>query len=1109
MAVKVSEQAAEEDPLWYKDGVIYQLHIKAFFDSSGDGIGDFAGLTQKLDYLQDLGVTALWLLPFYPSPLKDDGYDIASYTAINENYGTLNDFKVFLREAKRRGLKVITELVVNHTSDQHPWFQKAREAKPGSSLRDFYVWSDNPEKYKEVRIIFKDFEPSNWTWDPVAKSYYWHRFFHHQPDLNFDNPAVHKALFQALDFWMELGVDGLRLDAVPYLYEREGTSCENLPETHEFLKKLRKHIDGNFTNRMLLAEANQWPEDVRPYFGDGDECHVAFHFPLMPRLFMALAMEDRFPIIDILDQTPEIPENSQWALFLRNHDELTLEMVTDEDRDYMYRTYAQDSQARINLGIRRRLAPLLRNHRRRIELMNALLFSFPGTPIIYYGDEIGMGDNIYLGDRHGVRTPMQWSSDRNAGFSRANPQRMYLPVIIDPEYHYEAVNVEAQQHNTESLLWFTKRLIDQRKRTKTFGRGTIEFLQPDNRKVLTFIRQYEDETILVVANLSRFIQGVSIDLSKFAGAIPVEMFGHAEFPEITQQPFFITIAAHGFYWLVLKDKPALPVATEAVAFEVPTLRDVSAENLLREPARSQLEDVLISYLPLQRWFGSKSRSISKVSIEDAIELPGRSGWLSAVRVDYRDGSSEIYSLPLAIRLDTEAVTGPPDGTIARIEGKQQSGYIYEGQQDPEFARALLALVNGRRGLRGEAGEATPLRTRFLKERRSLGELQPRRLKTEQTNTSILFGDQFFMKVFRRLEEGTNTDLEISRFLMEETEFRNTPALAGALEYKRDNGESITLAILQEFVPNGGDAWSFSLDAVGRYFDRIAVEPYTPVQLREVLPKVSLVALAAQPINAIAAATLETFVSSAELIGQRTAEMHLALASRPDIADFAPVPFNPFWQKSLYQTMRAQTTSSLQLLKKKLKDIDAGVRPEAEEVLARTAEIHARFQRSTAIPIEAQRIRTHGDYHLGQVLNTGKDFVIVDFEGEPTRPISERKIKRSALKDVAGMIRSFHYAPYAVLFGQAPGASVRSRDVEALDDAARVWQTWSSAMFLRSYLGTARKGSFLPDDQEQLRTLLDIYLLEKALYELAYELDNRPAWVAIPIRGILQLLAANV
>ncbi|HVZ17581.1 MAG TPA: maltose alpha-D-glucosyltransferase, partial [Terriglobales bacterium] len=544
------------DPTWYKDALIYELHVRAFYDSVMDGIGDFGGLTQKLDYLEDLGITAIWLLPFAPSPLKDDGYDIADYTDVHPSYGSLGDFQKFLREAHRRGIRVITELVLNHTSDQHLWFQRSRRAEPGSRWRNFYVWSDTPDKYRDARIIFKDFETSNWTWDPVAKAYYWHRFYSHQPDLNWDNPEVRQAMLNVLDFWFDLGVDGLRLDAVPYLIEREGTNCENLAETHAVLKEIRQHLDTKYRDRMLLAEANQWPEDSVAYFGNGDECHMAFHFPVMPRLFMALRMEDRYPITDILRLTPSIPQNCQWAMFLRNHDELTLEMVTDEERDYMYRTYAHDRQMRINLGIRRRLAPLLENDRRKIELMNALLFSLPGTPVIYYGDEIGMGDNVYLGDRNGVRTPMQWSADRNAGFSRANPQKLYLPVNIDPQYHYEAVNVEAQYNNPHSLLWWMKRMIAQRKHYQALGRGSLEFLHPSNHKVLAFVRQYEEERVLVVANLSRFSQGVELDLQRHQGTVPIEVFGHSHFPAVTDQPYFLSLGPYAFHWFHLQPKEA-------------------------------------------------------------------------------------------------------------------------------------------------------------------------------------------------------------------------------------------------------------------------------------------------------------------------------------------------------------------------------------------------------------------------------------------------------------------------------------------------------------------------------------------------------------------------
>src|ERR1051325_6627532 len=633
------------DDLWYKDGIIYQTHVRAFFDSNDDGIGDFQGLTRKLDYLQDLGVNILWLLPFYPSPLRDDGYDIAHYTTVNPSYGTLSDFKSFLKEAHRRGIRVVTELVINHTSDQHPWFQKSRRAKPGSPWRDYYVWSDTPERYKDARIIFKDFETSNWSWDPVAKAYYWHRFYSHQPDLNFENPAVHEALFKAFDFWMDMGVDAFRLDAIPYLFEREGTTCENLPETHVYLKKLRAHLDAKYQGRMLLAEANQWPEDSLPYFGDGDECHMAFNFPVMPRMYMALAQEDRFPIIDIMQQTPPIPDPCQWAMFLRNHDELTLEMVTDEDRDYMWRTYAKDRQARINLGIRRRLAPLLQNHRGRIHLMNGLLFSLPGTPIIYYGDEIGMGDNIWLGDRNGVRTPMQWSADRNAGFPRANPQQLFLPVIIDPEYHYEQVNVEAQQNSPYSLLWWMKRLIAQRKRFRAFGRGTMEFLFPENRKILAFVRKYEEETILVVANLSRNVQTFELDLSAYRGYVPVELSGGTRFPEVGERRYFLNLGPFAFYWFTLE---RVATTAEISGEELPLIGAKSLEEVLADRNRDTLARAILRYVQGRHWFAAKARTVSGIRVREHVALPNKAGALALIEVEYTDGEPDLYQLPLGV-----------------------------------------------------------------------------------------------------------------------------------------------------------------------------------------------------------------------------------------------------------------------------------------------------------------------------------------------------------------------------------------------------------------------------------------------------------------------------
>src|SRR4026209_1201696 len=665
------------DPLWFKDAIIYELHVKTFHDSNADGIGAFRGLIEKLDYLQELGISAIWLLPFYPSPLKDDGYDIANYLDVNPNYGTLDDFRAFLDAAHERGLRVITELVINHTSDQNPWFQKSRRAPPGSAEREVYVWSDSREKYQDARIIFKDFETSNWSWDPIAKSYYWHRFYSHQPDLNFDNPAVHEVVERVWDFWLKLGVDGLRLDAVPYLYEREGTNCENLPETHKFLHELRAHVDAKFPNRMLLSEANQWPEDAAAYFGKGDEAHMNFHFPLMPRMFMALQMEDRFPIIDILDQTPPIPETCQWAMFLRNHDELTLEMVTDEERDYMWRVYANDPTARINLGIRRRLAPLLANSRRKIELLNILLFSLPGTPVLYYGDEIGMGDNFYLGDRNGCRTPMQWSADRNAGFSKANPQQLYLPITIDPEYHYEAINVENQQKNLSSLLWWMRRVIAMRKNYKAFSRGSLEFLYPDNPKVLAFLRRYEDETILVVVNLSRFSQAAEIDLSRFTGCIPMEVFSRNRFPAVRRTRYLLTLGPHAHYWFILQSPSAATRARKRM--KTPIIASVPGfSELLSGSSRRDLErTILPSYLNGCRWFGSKARTFRNLRVVEraSISQDADGAQLWFVEVSYLDGPTETYALPVKIASGDAARSisqAAPHAIIARFEGTEEN-----------------------------------------------------------------------------------------------------------------------------------------------------------------------------------------------------------------------------------------------------------------------------------------------------------------------------------------------------------------------------------------------------------------------------------------------------
>ena len=1105
------------DPLWYKEAVIYELHPRAFFDSDGDGLGDFSGLTDKLDYLQSLGVTALWLLPFYPSPLKDDGYDIADYTAVHPAYGSLNDFKRFVREAHRRGLRIIIELVCNHTSDQHPWFQRARLAPPNSPERNFYVWSDTPEKYTQARVLFKDFETSNWTWDPLAKAYYWHRFYSHQPDLNYDNPAVHQAIRQVVDFWLRLGVDGLRLGSVPYLYEREGTDCENLPEVHTFLQELRRYVDRKFKNRILLVEANQWPEDAVAYFGRGDQCHMAFYYPLMPRLFMAVRMEDRFPVIDILQQTPPIPADCRWGLFLRNHDELTLTVATDTERDYMYRTYALDPRARHNMGIRRRLAPLLANNRRTIELMNGLLFSLPGTPIIYYGDEIGMGDNVYLPDRNGVRTPMQWSADRNAGFSRANPQQLHLPVVTDPEYHYQAINVETQQNNSQSLLWWMRRLIGLRQQHPTLSHGSLEFLFPANHRVLVFLRRYQDQCLLVAANLSRFAQHVELDLAAFAGQVPLELFGRTAFPAIGERPYMLTLGPHAFYWLALQPRveEVVTAAAGPVSTALPGLT-VSGpwQEVFRGKAKTTLEETLPGYIAPRRWFGSKTRTIQAVEIVEALPV-GDAGYLTLLRLSYTEGEPETYQLPLAFARGDQADDlrlNRPAAVVTRLRSQEGEGVLYDAVWDNAFCRALLETIAQGQALQGQAGALLASMTSAFARLRGDGEAaaQPSLLGAEQSNTSIRFGDRLILKLFRRLEAGTNPDLEIGRFLTESTAFANIPPVAGMLEYRQQAGgpaattEPVSLAILQGFVPNHGDAWRYTLDTLSRYFERVLTGGQID-QTGVTLPPGSLLALAGQEIPEQVLETIGLYLESAQLLGQRTAEMHLALASSPVEPAFAPEPLTLAYQHPLHQGMRNLTGRVMQLLRQRLSSLPDHLQPEAEQVLALEPEIFSRFRSLIEHQFGVVRTRIHGDYHLGQVLYTGKDFMIIDFEGEPARTLAERRQKKSPLQDVAGMLRSFHYGAYAAYFEQLARGLVPAQQAAGLEVWARYWQLWVSAAFLKSYLRLAHTAPFLPDTAEALKILLDAHLLEKAVYELGYELNNRPDWVKIPVQGILQTL----
>ncbi|MBI3879627.1 MAG: maltose alpha-D-glucosyltransferase [Verrucomicrobia bacterium] len=1108
---------APPDPLWYKQAVIYQLHVRAFHDSDANGIGDFRGLTGKLDYLQDLGVTALWLLPFYPSPLKDEGYDIADYFSVNPAYGTLADFKVFLREAHARRMRVITELVLNHTSDQHAWFQRARRAKSGSRWRDYYVWSDTPEKYQGTRIIFKDTEHSNWTWDPVANAYYWHRFYSHQPDLNFDNPAVHKEMFRALDFWMDLGVSGVRLDAVPYLYEREGTSCEGLPETHAFLKTLRQHVDEKYGDRMLLAEANQWPDDAVAYFGGGrgDECHMAFHFPLMPRLFMGLRMEDRVPIVDILQQTPPLPETAQWALFLRNHDELTLEMVTDEERDYMYRMYAHLHQARLNLGIRRRLAPLLGNDRRRIELLNSLLFSLPGTPVVYYGDEIGLGENIYLGDRNGVRTPMQWSADKNAGFSRANPQSLYLPINLDPENHYEAVNVEVQERNPHSLLWWMKRLIALHKRWKAFGLGTMEFLHPDNRKIFACVRRYQGECILVVANLSRFVQPVELDLAAFQSLVPVELFGRSEFPAITDKPYFLTLGPHAFFWFSLETKAAVQTGSAASPAGVEGLPLLSLEEeweeIFHERNRDSFESAQQQWLPSCRWFGGKARTIKGVHVREIITVPlaEEKIFLTFLQVEYFQTEPELYVLPLAAAFGEQADALGRDWPalpLARLKLNRSnlSGILYDAIGNKPFCQELLDIISRRRSLAGERGELRASHTAVLRKLRmeSALALGPSNSKADQSNSSVIYGDRLILKFFRRIEVGVNPDLEIGRFLTVR-KFPHSPPVAGALEYRGLNDEEITVALLSSFTAKCKTAWEHTLDTLGRFYERVQALPEEKRTAPR--PSASITKLAAGDLSETARDMLGTYAETARILGERTAALHLALAAETEDPNFAPEPFTPHSQRGLFQAWRNLTRHNFQLLSQRLKGLPPEVQADAARVLGAEGEILKQFRAIYERRINAVRIRVHGDFHLGQVLYDGRDFLITDFEGEPGRALSERRIKRSALVDVAGLVRSFHYAGHAALLKQVEHGTLSPAQVAPVSQWARFWCRWVGAVFFKAYRQTAGLAAFLPSSDDDLPGMMEAYLLRKAVYELGYELNNRPGWVRIPLEGILELL----
>ena len=1067
--LKRKKPGSASDPQWYKDAIIYELHVKAFADSNGDGIGDFPGLMSKLDYLQELGVTCIWLLPFFPSPQRDDGYDISDYLSVNPAYGTVDDFKKFLAAAHERGMQVLIELVINHSSDQHPWFQAARNAPKGSPEREMYVWSDSDKLYDGVRIIFTDTEKSNWTWDPVAQQYYWHRFFSHQPDLNFDNPRVMEEVLNAMRFWMDMGVDGLRLDAIPYLVERDGTSCENVPETHVKIKEIRAAIDAEYENRLVLAEANMWPEDVLPYFGDGDECHMAFHFPLMPRIYMALRQEDRLPITEIMARTPPIPDNCQWGLFLRNHDELTLEMVTDEERDYMYLAYSADPRMRINVGIRRRLAPLVDNNRRRIELLNSLLLSFPGTPVLYYGDEIGMGDNIYLGDRNGVRTPMQWNSDRNAGFSRAVPAKLYSPVIMDPIWGYEAINVEAQESDTSSLLHWTRNMIALRKLFQVFGRGSQEFLRPENRKVLAYIREYDSERVVCVANLSRFAQPVTLDLSRFNGMVPVEMLGYVPFPKISNDPYALTLGPYAFLWLELQPAPqaeaeTLPVEAQNAELMLPA---ADLEGAITSAGAQLLqESFLPKFLQTQRWFGAKSRTVKQVCLTDALPIDGSQAAILILRIDYIEGDSDTYTLPVAVVQAEDAETvriDHPESIIAPMQmGTNTGALLIDALLLPTVREAMLSMIaNGEEAATRHEGKISGHASSAFNKLRGEGKIESRKGSAEQSNSSLLYDKKLILKLFRRLQPGENPDAEIGRFLTEVAHYDHIAPFAGELQYTAPGSEEpTTLGLLQGLVANHGDGWEWTLNQIKH--DEGSSDAY---------------------------------MQGAKLLGQRTAEMHRALATKTTNPAFACDGTDTAALNRDADRLEAQITTALNAVKNRFNTFHDDLLGPAATLLSKRKEMMALAENLRTLPGASAGVRTriHGDYHLGQVLKTDTDFVLLDFEGEPARSLEERRAKQSPLKDVAGMLRSFSYA------GAAGFGTEANKDRTA-------WEKQAVAAFLAGY-NEAMQGHPTGDPQTTDQ-LLRAFLLEKALYEIVYEVNNRPDWIAIPLSGILDLLQAG-
>ncbi|AMN45680.1 maltose alpha-D-glucosyltransferase/ alpha-amylase [Steroidobacter denitrificans] len=1089
-----------EESLWYKDAVIYQMHVKAFQDANGDGIGDFAGLTQRLDYIQDLGVDTLWLLPFYPSPLRDDGYDIADYCDVHPDYGTLEDFKEFIAAAHRRGLKIITELVINHTSDQHPWFQLARRSPPGSAERDFYVWSDDDKKFAGTRIIFTDTEASNWAWDSLAGQYYWHRFFSHQPDLNHNNPRVVDAVIEVMRFWMNMGVDGMRLDAIPYLCVREGTSNENLPETHAVLKRMRAAMDASYRDRVFLAEANQWPEDVREYFGDGDECHMAYHFPLMPRIFMAVALEDRYPISEILRQTPDIPENCQWAIFLRNHDELTLEMVTDRERDYMYQMYAQEPRMRVNVGIRRRLAPLLGNDTDRIKLMNSLLLSMPGSPVIYYGDEIGMGDNIYIGDRDGVRTPMQWSIDRNAGFSRADPQRLYLPTIMDPIYGYQAVNVEAQNRDPSSLLNWTRRILAVRRQYQCFGRGTLDFVRPQNRKLIAYIRSFDAEIVLCVANLAQTAQAVELDLSKYKGRVPVELMGHNAFPPIGELPYFLTLPAHGFFWLLLSDTaqppewhverlpatelPVLVLAEGLTTFLVDGARAPSGSGLARRTVQQLEQDVLPEFLQPRCWFRRSREGFV------AAQLGPRSLWrmdqktflLSFIEAKSAE-EPQRYFLPLTIAWedDTDGVLRTSDWTLAKVREHARAGVLIDAYADPTFCLGLVRCATENARVPFAGGELHFERCGNQLSLPPEAEVQALdHAGTVVDHTSIVLHNALFLKAYRRVEIGPHPDVEMGRFLTR-AGFRSSAALCASITYV--DTDSTVIAAVFAYIGNQGDAWTYALN----HLDRYATDMYSQD-------------VAVESPHAL-------FTRQMRTLGRRVGALHALLARAPaDDAAFAPEPYEITDLERLCDAICRDARSVLESLSDKMPALTPALRISAERLLTQRRTLLQCICEMGSVtggePLQRFRTRLHGNLRLSKVLLVADDLLITGFEGDPTLTLAQRRRKATPLYDVASLLRSFDHARATALERAVTGRPDLSEHLEA---ALLQWREAASEAFLKGYRASMRGVGSVPADKASFMRQLNLLQIGLVTRELLELLSSDPGRIAAPIDALLELM----